>query len=101
MVKLYLLKTSIRGLTVYALTDKLRGEMLMAIECPDVDRLIDIFRRQYGTVQFDREYFVLKRQSELHMMDTMFREVTRGKRLTPSSASSPVDAPVSYTPFHP
>jgi len=93
MVKLYLWKTSIKGLTVYALTDKPRGEMLMAMECTDVDRLIDIFRRQYGTVQFDREYFVLKRQSELHMMDIMFREVTRGKRPTLESASSPVDAP--------
>ena len=97
MGKLYLLKTSIRGLTVYALTDRPRGEMIMAIECSnDVkDRLIDIFRHQYGTVHYDREYFVLKRQSELHMMDTMFREVTncRIERPTPSSASSPVDTP--------
>jgi hypothetical protein len=78
MVKVYLFKTSIRGLTVYALTDKPRGEMIMAIECPDVDRLIDIFRRKYGTVHYDREYFVLKSyQSELDMMDTIFREVTK------------------------
>jgi hypothetical protein len=95
MVKLYLWKTSIKGLTVYALTDKPRGEMIMAIECTDVDRVINLFRREYGTVQYDREYFVIKRtQSEVHMMDTMFKEVTRGKRLTPSSASSPVDTRV-------
>jgi len=99
MVKLYLWKTSIRGLTVYALTDKLRGDMIMAIECTDVDRVINLFRREYGTVQYDREYFVIKRtQSEVHMMDTMFKEVTRGNRLTPSSASSPVDTRVSYIP---
>ena len=96
MGKLYLLKTYVRGLTVYALSDNPRGEMIMAIECSAKDRLIDVFRREYGTVHFDREYFVLKRyQSELHMMDTMFREVTncRIERLTPSSASSPVDTP--------
>lgn len=95
MGKVYLLKTSIRGLTVYALTDKHRGEMIMAIECTDTvkDKLIDIFRRQY-----DREYFVIKRyQSELHMMDTIFKEVTKGmKRPTLESASSPVDGTVTH-----
>lgn len=100
MGKVYLLKTSIRGLTVYALTDNPRGEMIMAIECTDTakDRLIDIFRRQYGTVQYDREYFVIKRyQSELDMMDTIFKEVTKGmKRPTLESASSPVDGTVTH-----
>ena len=61
MVKLYLLKTYVRGLTVYALTDNPRGEMTMSIECSAKNKLIDIFRREYGTVHFDREYFVLKR----------------------------------------
>ena len=95
MGKVYLLKTYVRGLTVYALTDNPRGEMIMAIECSEKDRLIDVFRREYGTVHFDREYFVLKRQSELHMMDTMFRVVTkcRIERPTLESASSPVDNP--------
>ena len=65
---------------VYALTDKPRGEMIMAMDCSDdiKDKLIDVFRSQYGTVhEFDKEYYVLKRQSELHMMDTMFRVVTK------------------------
>jgi hypothetical protein len=80
---------------VYALTDKPRGEMIMAMDCSDdiKDKLIDVFRREYGTVhEFDKEYYVTSK-GDLHMMDTMFRVVTkcRIERPTPSSASSPVD----------
>ena len=78
MGKVYLLKTYVRGLTVYELTDNPRGEMIMAMDCSEKNKLIDVFRREYGTVHFDKEYFVLKRyQSELHMMDTIFRVVTK------------------------
>ena len=96
MGKVYLLKTYVRGLTVYALSDKPRGEMIMAMDCSDdtKDKLIDVFRREYGTVHFDKEYYVTSK-GDLHMMDTMFRVVTkcRIERPTLESASSPVDNP--------
>lgn len=81
MGKLYLLKTYVKNgrLMVYALTDKPRGEIIMAMDCSDdiKERLIGIFRSQYGTVhEFDKEYYVTSK-GHLHMMDTIYREVTK------------------------
>ena len=94
MVKVYLLKTYLHlrngsRLLAYALETDTRvfldDKHIIMMDCSDPDikvRLIDIFRRDYGTVhEFDKEYYVTSNrgyyQSELHMIDTIYREVTK------------------------
>jgi hypothetical protein len=85
MGKVYLLKTYVPlrngRLMVYALTDTPHNELIMAMDCSyDIkNKLIDIFRREYGTVHhLDKEYYVTSK-GELHMMDTIFKVVTKCK----------------------
>jgi len=52
------------------------SEIIMSMDSsiPDIkDRLIDVFRREYGTFHnFNKEYYVTSK-GDLHIMDTFFR----------------------------